>query len=84
MALQHLDALVTAGIDGPKRLFRYTPETLVTHRGEAAAVGKLAGPIPTLQEITCWFENPKPETNGKPASNPIPEANPIPEGVVIK
>ncbi len=61
MALQHLDALVAAGIDGPKRLFKYTPETLVKHLGEVAAEKKLAGPMPTLQEIALWFENPKPE-----------------------
>ena len=62
MDLKHLDILVTAGIDGPKRLFKYTPETLVKHLGEVAAERKLTGPVPTLQEITPWFENPKPET----------------------
>ena len=76
MALQHLDVLVAAGIDGPKRLFKYTPETLVKHLGEVAAVKKLAGQIPTLQEITSWFDNPKPEANGKPASSPTPEGSP--------
>jgi aminoglycoside phosphotransferase (APT) family kinase protein len=75
MALQHLDVLVAAGIDGPKRLFKYTPETLVKHLDEVAAVKKLAGQIPTLQDIKPWFDNPKPETNGKPASNPIPEGS---------
>jgi uncharacterized protein DUF4332 len=76
MALQHLDVLVAAGIDGPKRLFKYTPETLVKHLGEVAAEKKLAGPIPTLQDIRPWFENPKPEANGKPASTPVPEGSP--------
>ncbi|TMQ63774.1 MAG: DUF4332 domain-containing protein [Candidatus Eisenbacteria bacterium] len=76
MALQHLDVLVAAGIDGPKRLFKYTPETLVKHLGEVAAEKKLAGPIPTLQEITSWFDNPKPEANGRPASSPTPEGSP--------
>ena len=31
MDLRHLGALVAAGIDGPKRLFRHTPETLMKH-----------------------------------------------------
>ena len=62
MALQHLDALVAAGIDGPKRLFRHTPETLKKHLGEMAAEKKLAGPLPTLEEITAWFDNPRPES----------------------
>jgi len=84
MALQHLNVLVAAGIDGPKRLFRYTPETLVKHLGEVAAVKKPTGPMPTLQEITSWFENPKPESNGKVVSNPMPKTNPKPEGVVAK
>ena len=57
-----LDHLGIRGIDGPKRLFKYTPETLVKHLGEVAAEKKLTGPVPTLQEITPWFENPKPET----------------------
>jgi len=82
--LQHLDVLVAAGIDGPKRLFKYTPETLVKHLGEVAAEKKLAGPIPTLQEITPWFDNPKPETNGNVVSGPIGESNGKPEAVVVK
>jgi hypothetical protein len=84
MPLQHLDVLVAAGIDGPKRLFRYTPETLVKHLEAMVAEKKLAGPIPTIQEITPWFENPKPETNGKPVSSPMPGANPKPESVVVR
>ena len=84
MDLRHLDVLVTAGIDGPKRLFRYTPETLVKHLGEVAEVGKLTGPIPTLQEITPWFENPRPESSKMNGSNPMPEVAPKPENVVAK
>ena len=61
MDLKYLDALVAAGIDGPKRLFGYTPDTLVKHLGEVAAVGKVTGPVPSLEEITAWFANPKPE-----------------------
>ena len=84
MSLQHLDVLVAAGIDGPKRLFRYTPETLAKHLGEMVAEKKLAGPIPTIQEITPWFENPKPETIGKPVSSLMPGTNSKPESVVAK
>ena len=62
MALQHLDLLVAAGIDGPKRLFRHTPETLEKHLRDVVAEKKLAGKVPTLEEITPWFANPKPES----------------------
>lgn len=61
MDLKHLDVLVAAGIDGPKRLFSFTAETLVKHLGEVVAEKKLTGTIPTLEEITLWFANPKPE-----------------------
>ena len=64
MALQHLDILVAAGIDGPKRLFSHTPETLVKHLGELAAQAKLTDPMPTLADVTVWFANPRPGTNG--------------------
>ena len=37
MGLQHLNVLVAAGIDGPKRLFSYTPETLAKHLAETVA-----------------------------------------------
>lgn len=84
MDLHHLEVLVAAGIDGPKRLFRYTPETLVKHLDEVEAVGKLKGPIPTLQEITAWFDNPKPHANGNAAPNQMPEADPKLESVVVK
>ena len=73
MELKHLDVLVAAGIDGPKRLFRHTPETLLKHLGELAEVKRVNGPLPTLEEIGAWFANPKPETNGDVASNPKPE-----------
>ena len=82
MDLRHLDVLVAAGIDGPKRLFRHTPETLLKHLGELAAVKKLTGPLPTLEEIGPWFANPKPETNGNTVSNPKPEVSPKPQSVV--
>jgi hypothetical protein len=61
MDLNHLPVLVAAGIDGPKRLFSYTPDTLLKHLGEVAAEKKLAGQIPAVGDIAAWFANPKPE-----------------------
>ena len=81
MDLRHLDVLVAAGIDGPKRLFSYTPETLAKHVTEVAAERKLAGPLPTHADIEAWFANPKPGTNGSVASTPKPETEPKPESV---
>ncbi len=84
MDLRHLDMLVSAGIDGPKRLFSYTPETLVKHLGEVAAEKKPAGPMPTAADIAAWFANPKPGTNGNMAPGMKPEAHPKPEGVAVE
>jgi len=61
MALQHLDILVAAGIDGPKRLFSHTPESLMKQLTEIVAEKKLTGPVPTLDDVKAWFANPKPE-----------------------
>ena len=82
MDLKHLDVLVAAGIDGPKRLFRHTPETLVKHLTEIAAERKLAGPVPTLAEIGPWFADQKPETNGTMESKALPVVDPKPETIV--
>jgi hypothetical protein len=76
MDLRHLDILVAAGIDGPKRLFGYTPETFEKHLGEVVAEKKFAGPVPTTADIAAWFANPKPMTNGS-MSLPKPEMDPI-------
>ena len=74
MALEHLDLLVASGIDGPRRLFSYTPETLAKHLGDAAAEKKLTGPVPTPEEIGIWFANAKPATSGAaPGPEPDPE-----------
>jgi uncharacterized protein DUF4332 len=70
MELKHISALVAAGIDGPKRLFSYTPETLVNHLGKVAAEKKLTDPMPTFEEITAWFATPRPESNGQPHTRP--------------
>jgi uncharacterized protein DUF4332 len=83
MDLKHLELLVISGIDGPKRLFSYTPETLVKHLGEVTAEKKLAGPLPTTEEIAAWFANPKPGTNGAVPS-PKLEVVPKPEPAVVK
>ncbi len=83
MDLKHLDALVAAGIDGPKGLFRHTAETLTKHLGEVAAERKLAGPLPTLAEVTAWFAQ-KPEMNGEKVSAPKSEPSPKAEPIVAK
>jgi hypothetical protein len=80
MDLKYLDTLVAAGIDGPKRLFGYTPETLAKHIGEVAAEKKLSGPIPTSEDIAAWFANPRPGSNGAVASGAVSEM----KGVVAK
>ena len=76
LALKHIGVLVAAGIDGPKRLFSHTPESLVKHLGELATEAKMTDAMPTLEEVTAWFANPRPGANGKPESKP--------EGVVTK
>ena len=81
MDLRHLDVLVAAGIDGPKRLFSYTPETLTKHLSDVAAEKKLAGPLPTSEDIAAWFANPKPGTNGSMVAKP--EAGPKPGSIVV-
>jgi len=73
MALQHLEILVASGIDGPKRLFGHTPDSLMKHLNEVAAEKKLTGTLPTHEEITAWFANPKPEAHNGKAPNTQPE-----------
>lgn len=55
-----VEVLVAAGIDGPKSLFEFTPETLVKRLGEVVAEKKLTGAVPTLVEIQAWFVDAKP------------------------
>lgn len=74
MGMQYLPILVAAGIDGPKRLFTYTPETLVNHLKETAADKKLADPVPTLEDVKLWYTGPKPD----------PQVATDPVGVVAK
>jgi len=83
MSLQNLDALVAAGIDGPKRLFSYTPETLAKYLGEMAAEKKVTGTLPTAEEIAAWFANPRPATNGNMAPGSKPGVDTKPEGAIV-
>ena len=85
MSLQSLDVLVAAGIDGPKRLFSYTPESLVKHLSEMAAEKKLTGKLPTTEEIAAWFANPRPGANGNgaPGADSKPETATKPEGAIV-
>ncbi len=57
---KHVAVLLAAGIDGPKSLFEYTPETLVKRLGEVVAEKKLTGEVPTAAEIATWFADVKP------------------------
>jgi len=81
MDLRHLDMLVAAGIDGPKRLFSYTPETLAKHLGAVAAEKKLVGTMPAAEDIAAWFANPRPAVNG---TGPKPEPGLKAESTVVK
>ena len=55
-----VESLVAAGIDGPKSLFDFTPESLMKRLGEVVAEKKLTSPVPTLVEIQAWFVDAKP------------------------
>jgi len=55
-----VEVLVAAGIDGPKSLFEFTPESLVKRLGEVVAEKKLTCAVPTLVEIQAWFADAKP------------------------
>ena len=57
---KHVAVLLAAGIDGPKSLFEYTPESLVKRLGEVIAERKLTGTAPTREEIATWFADVKP------------------------
>jgi hypothetical protein len=81
MSLEHLDTLVAAGIDGPKRLFSFTPESLSKHLEEMATEKKLTGKIPTTEDIAAWFANPKPGANGAVATKAEGDTKPM--GVVV-
>ena len=52
--------LLAAGIDGPKSLFEHTPEGLIKRLGEVAAEKKVTSPVPTLEDVSAWYSDPKP------------------------
>ena len=57
---KYVAVLLAAGIDGPKSLFEYTPESLLKRLGEVIAEKKLTGTAPTREEIATWFTEMKP------------------------
>ena len=58
---KYVEILMAAGIDGPKSLFEYTPESLLKRLSEVMAEKKLTAPMPTPAEIGTWFVDAKPE-----------------------
>jgi len=57
---KYVEVLMAAGIDGPKSLFEFTPDTLLKRLGEVTVEKKLTGPMPTIAEIGTWFMDAKP------------------------
>jgi len=57
---KYVEVLLAAGIDGPKSLFAYTPESLVKRLEEVKAEKKLKAAVPALPEIENWFTDVKP------------------------
>jgi uncharacterized protein DUF4332 len=57
---KYVEVLLAAGIDGPKSLFEFKPDSLLKKLGEVTAEKKLTGPQPTSAEIGMWFEDAKP------------------------
>ena len=57
---KYVEALLAAGIDGPKSLFEYTPVSLVKRLDEVKAENKLTAHVPALPEIENWFVDVKP------------------------
>ena len=57
---KYVAALLAAGIDGPKSLFEYTPESLVKRLGEVKAEKNLTVEVPELREVASWFTDMKP------------------------
>lgn len=60
VGMKYVEVLLAAGIDGPKRLFEFTPGALVKHLQEVVAEKKLTYPVPTLVELGAWFVDVKP------------------------
>jgi uncharacterized protein DUF4332 len=56
---KYVEVLLAAGIDGPKSLFEYTPESLVKRLDEVKAEKQLKVQVPALPEIENWFTDVK-------------------------
>jgi hypothetical protein len=61
---KYVAVLLAAGIDGPKSLFEYTPESLVKRLAEVKAEKKLTVDAPGLSDISGWFTDVKPVVAG--------------------
>jgi hypothetical protein len=61
---KYVAALLAAGIDGPKSLFEYTPESLVKRLGDVKAEQKLTVDVPQLSDVAGWFTDAKPVVAG--------------------
>jgi hypothetical protein len=61
---KYVAVLLAAGIDGPKSLFEYTPESLVKRLAEVKAEKKLTVDAPELADISGWFTDVKPVVAG--------------------
>jgi hypothetical protein len=61
---KYVAVLLAAGIDGPKSLFEYTPESLVKRLAEVKAEKKLTVDAPGLPEISGWFTDVRPVAVG--------------------
>jgi len=59
MDLKHLNVLVAADIDGPKKLFGYNAETLAKHLATVVAEKKITDPVPTAEDLVVWYADPK-------------------------
>jgi len=57
---KYVEGLTAIGVDGPKSLFEYTPESLMKRLSEVTADKKLTSPMPTLAEVETWFADAKP------------------------
>ena len=57
---KYVAALLAAGIDGPKSLFEYTPESLVKRLGEVRDEKKLTVDVPQLSDVAGWFTDVRP------------------------
>jgi hypothetical protein len=56
---KYVGVLLAAGIDGPQSLFEHTPESLVKRLGEVAIEKNLTSPVPTLEQVSPWYEDQK-------------------------